>query len=148
MPFKKKTASDAAQMAAINSGPAPRDPFDPADGADVATNAANAMAQFINWQGNVLARLGLTSLTGDVRADNPVLLAALELIRSAGAPEPVVNRETIAYPGGSVAPGGAFTVDLYEYTGTNGRTLRSTEFLLASGPSRVVTELRTLGIIS
>jgi hypothetical protein len=139
-----RAVSDAEQIARINSGPAPRDPF---DSSDTDTNgfeqATNAMAQFLNWQGNVLVRLGLTALTGDVAADNPTLVAALATIAAAGAPAPVIERETVAYPGGSIAPGGAFTVDVYVYTHPQepNNRVRSTEFLLAANPAITIAEL-------
>lgn len=147
MARKTKAQLDAEQTAAINSGPAPRDPFDAPDGDDGTAAARNAMAQFLGWQGNVLQRLGLDTVTGNVKADNHILLSSLQFLAANGAPTPTVVTETIAWPGGIYLDAGAFTVDVYEFEG-NGHTLRSSEFLLAAGPSRVLTELRTLGIIS
>lgn len=136
--------SDAdAQMELQNRTPAPLDPVESMH------PGAAAMSQFVDWQGNVLARLGLLSLSGDVRADNATLTAALARVAAAGAPVPEVVRETIAWPGGPILPAGAFTVDVYIYTHPYNPAVRvrSTEFLLAANPAVTIAELETVGII-
>lgn len=147
----ERTQSDADQQSRINSGPGPRDPFDVGDSPDNGFEAgAQAMAQFVAWQGNVLSRLGLTSLTGDVKADNPTLIAALARIAAAGAPAPNIIRETVAWPGGPILAGGAFTVDVYEFVHPHEPTniVRSSEFLLAANPAITIGELVKARIIS
>lgn len=149
---QERAASDAAQQNAFNLGqPHTPDPRDAGDGDNTAPALTKfAMADFLDWQGNVLARLGLTTLSGDVRADNSTLTAALAAIRAAGAPAPTITRETVAWPGGAIAPGGAFTVDVYEFTHPlepNNR-VRSTEFLLAANPAITIGELVKARIIA
>jgi len=139
------TENDAAQQAKFNQGtPHTPDPFDPKDGEDP---GKYAMAQFADWQGNVLVRLGLTALTGDVKADNPTLIAALAKIAAAGAPEPKIETETVAWPGGDILRAGSFTVDVYVYY-RNGSTARLTEFLLAACPDVAIRELKNVGVIA
>lgn len=147
----ERAQSDADQQSRINSGPGPRDPFDVSDSPDNGFEAgAQAMAQFVAWQGNVLSRLGLTSLTGDVKADNPTLLAALTRIAAAGAPAPSITRETVAWPGGPILAGGAFTVDVYEFVHPHEpqNIVRSSEFLMAANPVITIGELVKARIIS
>jgi len=151
MPIPKQNTAPAADTDAerqnrfaqgtIHTAP---DTLDTPDGGD---NSKNALTQFVNWQGNVLERLGLTSLTGNVKADNPTLVAALATIAAAGAPEPKIVTETIAWPGGDILAAGAFTVDVYTFY-RNGKTARLTEFLLAANPQIAINELRQLGIIT
>lgn len=109
--------------------------------------AANSLNQFVEWQGNVLSRLGLLALTGDVAADNPTLIAALAKIDATGAPKPVIVQETVAWPGADRFPAGAFTVDVYEYRKPGKPTVRLTEFLLAANPQIAINELRIAGQI-
>lgn len=149
---QERAASDAEQQNRFNQGQ-PNTP-DPFDTSDTPTNGfeagANAMAQFVNWQGNVLTRLGLTALTGDVRADNPTLVAALARIAAAGAPTPTIVRETVAWPGGAIFLAGSFTVDVYEFTHPlePRNKVRSTEFLLAANPAITIGELVKARIIA
>lgn len=148
----ERAESDAQQQTRFNLGQ-PNNP-DPFDVSDTNTNGfeagAKAMAQFVDWQGNVLARLGLLALTGDVKADNPTLVAALYRIRNTGAPAPTIERETVAWPGGNVIPGGAFTVDIYVFTHPHEpkNQVRASEFLLAANPAITIGELIVRRIIS
>jgi hypothetical protein len=144
------TQSELDQIARINSTPPTPDPYDAGDNATADQLADKAMAQFLHWQGNVLVRLGLTALTGDVAADNPTLVAALARIAATGAPTPKIVTETVSWPGGDVAPGGAFTVDVYEYHHPSepNNVVRSTEFLLAANPAITIGELVKARIIS
>jgi len=149
---QERAASDAEQQTKFNAGqPHTPDPRDAGDGDNTGPALAKfAMADFLDWQGNVLSRLGLLALTGDVRADNPTLTAALARIAAAGAPTPVIKREVVAWPGGAIAPGGAFTVDVYVFTHPREpkNTVTSTEFLLAANPAITIGELVKARIIA
>jgi hypothetical protein len=139
-PREMSPAEKAARDLAFNNpNGVPADPED----------TRSPMDQFLDWQGNVLTRLGLNKFTDDIRADNPTLVAALARIQSAGAPVPVVCREVIAWPGGDRLAAGGFTVDVYVYTHPDipTRVVRGTEFLICANPQIIINELVSVGII-
>lgn len=148
---QERATSDAAQQARINSGPAPRDPYDTPDGDFGPAAAANAKAQLVEWQGHILARLGLGCIIDqNIPNDNRPLLYALSLVAAAGAPAPTVTQETIAWPGGSIIPAGAITTDVYTYTDPHNpnNKVRANEFLIAVNPAVLIGDLVTAGIIT
>jgi len=144
-------AAEAAQIASINSGAGPRDPFDAPDADFGAIAAQNALTQLLDWQGNILARLGLTVIIDqNIPNDNRTLVYALGLVAAAGAPPPTVTQETIAWPGGSILAAGSITTDVYTYTdaANPANRVKANEYLLTVNPAVLIAELVRAGIIT
>lgn len=110
---------------------------------DEAEDTRTAGEKYLEWQRTTLARIGAVDGFSDLKPDNPVLVASLAKIKAAGAPEPVIVRETVANQGGS------WTLDVYVYIKHlySGITVRSSEQRLAANPDVVIAELKTAGII-
>ena len=123
------------QTALVNSRP---------PSGDEVEDTRDALAQYVDQQNQMLAKLGIKSATEDVKPDNAKLMASLKIVLDSGAPMPVVVTETIALPTGV----GTWTTDVYVFTHfQNPRLqLRATEYLLADQPEVLVEELRVAGI--
>lgn len=111
-----------------------------------------ARAYFGEWTTRLLSGLALPSLSVRIPDDNPVLVNALQYLRDRYAPEGKRVTESVAYPGGDIAPAGEYINDYFEWGVTyDGIPLmfphRAGTMLLASNPENVYRELKNLGVV-
>lgn len=111
-----------------------------------------AREYFEEWTKRLLSGLALPSLSVRIPDDNPVLVNALQYLRDRYAPEGKRVTETVAYPGGDIAPAGEYINDYFEWGVTyDGIPLmfphRVGTMLLASNPAVVFGELKNLGVV-
>jgi hypothetical protein len=111
---------------------------------DEVEDTRDPVTKYTEWERGTLARIGATTGFSDLPPDSPVLIAALAKIKAAGAPEPVVIRETVANQAGY------WTVDVYSYAKPlyPSITVRCGEQRLAASPDVVIAELKIAGIIA
>jgi hypothetical protein len=112
--------------------------------ADQQEDTRDAITKYREQEAATKARLGISSMTEDLKPGNAALVAALAAIKAAGAPDPVIVREVVANQGGN------WEFDVYVFSKPLAPRIqvRSTEQYLAAAPASVIGDLKAAGVIA